>query len=901
VTTRLGAPRVDEANECIWWGDRRVDLAPKAFLVLVRLLQQRDRIVTKAQLLDAGWPNTHVSDGVLTLAINQLREALGDDARQPRFIETVHRRGYRWIGEPDHNRPGSDLQGSASAPGVPSIDHRETEHRGSAAGPSCVGRDAALGQLQHALANAAKGTRQLVFVTGEPGIGKTTLIEEFSRRACATSVAFARGQCVDGYGASEAFLPLSEALEGLSRESEGDGVVRLLHRVAPAWLLQLPRLVDAQALAELRRDLAGSNGERVMREFLDFVEEYTADRTLVIVLEDLHWSDHASLGALGALAARRGPARLLVVMSYRPAEAVAQFHPVTRLKHELKTRGQCIEIALSGLMRDDIASYLAGRFPEHRLSQELMDGLHRNTGGNPLFLRNALADFEQRGWLVERDGAWECTVDVATLVAAVPESTRAMIAFRFEGLEEMDLHLLEAASVAGPGFATPTLAAMLERHSADVEVACARLARAQEFLAEGHAAVWPDGRAVVQHSFRHALYQQVLYGRVSPARRQLLHRRAAECLEKGFGDDASTIAAQLALHFARGAEPQRAAEHHQVAARQALDRYAYDHAIDHLRAAIADLSGTPADADRDGRELLIYATMLQPMFARLSTHSGELLHVVEQIRAISARRETTPELLVSLAMLTGHFSMSGDMRSARATGEEMLARAEAVPWGEMMATVARGVLGYCQARQGELEVGVENLAASMNLPDMTSMLPIDPGITTTVEASVGCVLMGQVGRGLELWNDAMSRAEISRHPPTLVHAAMGAVRIGAILRDDELLERGAARIAALPEQMHEQWGPWVEIARSFTGSSRARSDSADRILRAGESLAAAGTPFYGLLYVLMATTALAACGRYDEADAQCTNALTLVRESGEAWCEPELLKLRSEIVGATSG
>jgi DNA-binding winged helix-turn-helix (wHTH) protein len=94
ASVRVGTPRGDDANQCIWWGDRRVDLTPKAFLVLRRLMQQPSQIVTKHDLLDAAWPDTHVSDGVLALAINQLREALGDDARQPRFIETVHRRGY---------------------------------------------------------------------------------------------------------------------------------------------------------------------------------------------------------------------------------------------------------------------------------------------------------------------------------------------------------------------------------------------------------------------------------------------------------------------------------------------------------------------------------------------------------------------------------------------------------------------------------------------------------------------------------------------------------------------------------------------------------------------------------------------------------------------------------------
>src|SRR5262249_49917850 len=147
-----------------------------------------------------------------------------------------------------------------------------------------------------AFASAANGARQMVFVTGEPGIGKTTLLDEFVRRLDTTNVLLAHGQCVDGYGTSEAYLPLLEAVERLCRESTSDDPVGLLRRLAPTWLLQLPRFLQSGEQDELRRMLAGSSGERMVRELRSFVEELTVDRTLVLALEDLHWSDHATVG-----------------------------------------------------------------------------------------------------------------------------------------------------------------------------------------------------------------------------------------------------------------------------------------------------------------------------------------------------------------------------------------------------------------------------------------------------------------------------------------------------------------------------------------------------------------------------------------------------------------------------
>ncbi len=697
ILTR-GAPRVDAGNECIWWGDRRVALGPKAFQVLRRLMQQPNQIVTKGDLLDAAWPDTHVSDGVLKLAINQLRAAFDDDVRQPRFIETVHRRGYRWVGG---RGPESSVLSAESGSLSTERGSLSTQHPGLRT--DFVGRDAVLAELERCYAQATTGQRQLVFVTGEAGIGKTAVLDAFvARRRDTEHVLLAHGQCVDGYGASEVYLPLLEAVERLCRASASGGLVDLLRRVAPTWLLQLPRLLTGEEHDELRRVLAGSVGDRMVRELLSFTEELTADRTLVLVLEDLHWSDHATIAALAALAARRDTARLLIVATYRPADSIAQQHPVIKLKYDLAARGHGSEIALQGLPPDEVGIYLARRFPDHHLPVALAPQLQAGTSGNPLFMLNALADFVQRGWLEERDGTWECTVDLPTLAGAVPDGTREMIAFRLQQLSPADLELLETASVIGASFATQGLAAILDRAPADIEAECARLADAAQFIAAGQVTTWPDGRAGMQHLFRHALYQQVLYGRVTPARRQVLHRRVAECLEQGFAHDAETIASQLALHCERGGDLERAVHHRRKAAAHAVRCHAYHQAIEQLRFAIADLAGMPAGPERDAQELRIYSQCVEPMFAvaTMTSGSAEFSHVIERLQSLSARGETTPELLQALATIAGHNLLAPNIPAARSACVQMVERAEAVPWGNIIALMGRSLLGGLPAGAG---------------------------------------------------------------------------------------------------------------------------------------------------------------------------------------------------------
>ena len=229
------APRFDRINQCLWWDDRRVELSANAFNLLRYLVERPNQLVTKSELLDAVWPDAYVVDAVLSVTISQLREAFGDAARQPRFIETVYGRGYRWVGylAPDEPPAATAVRDAGAAP--------------------IVGRDAALAELGAALARAAAGNRQLVLITGDPGIGKTALTDRFLASAAAPAAVSARGQCVDAYGMAEPYMPLLEAMQQLVRSI--DGAIDVLRAQAPTWLLQLPGLLSPGEHDELQRAL----------------------------------------------------------------------------------------------------------------------------------------------------------------------------------------------------------------------------------------------------------------------------------------------------------------------------------------------------------------------------------------------------------------------------------------------------------------------------------------------------------------------------------------------------------------------------------------------------------------------------------------------------------------------
>jgi predicted ATPase len=238
--------------------------------------------------------------------------------------------------------------------------------------PRLVGREAELAQLQQCWAQACAGRRQVVFISGEAGIGKTTLVDAFVAQVAPTApVWIGRGQCLEQYGAGEPYLPLLEALGRLGRGADGHQLVAVLQQQAPSWLLQLTALVPPEVFEALQRRTGGTARERMLRELAEAVEVLTAARPLVLVLEDLHWSDGATIDWLAYVARRREAARLLVLGTYRPAEAVVQAHPVRRVTQELLLHGQGVEVPVGLWAEAEVAAYLARRFGAEVLPTDL--------------------------------------------------------------------------------------------------------------------------------------------------------------------------------------------------------------------------------------------------------------------------------------------------------------------------------------------------------------------------------------------------------------------------------------------------------------------------------------------------------------------------------------------------
>jgi predicted ATPase len=302
-----------------------------------------------------------------------------------------------------------------------------------------AGRERELAVLHHALALALTGIRQLVFITGEAGLGKTALVEAFLTNLEASGPLWSGcGQCLDHYGAGEAYLPVLEALGRLCRGPDGQEVVALLGQQAPTWLVQMPGLIPADDLEAVQRRSAGATRDRMLRELAEALELLTARQPLLLVLEDLHWSDPSTLDLLAALAHRREPARLLVLGTYRPPDALQRGHPLPAVHHELQRHGHCLELPLSFLSTAAVATYLTACFPQAQLPAALLHLVQQRTAGNPLFLVTLVEDWVRRSRLVSADGAWTLRGALAEVASTMPESLRQMLEEQLERLSPQE-------------------------------------------------------------------------------------------------------------------------------------------------------------------------------------------------------------------------------------------------------------------------------------------------------------------------------------------------------------------------------------------------------------------------------------------------------------------------------
>jgi len=281
-----------------------------------------------------------------------------------------------------------------------------------------------------------------------------------------------------------------------------------------------------------------------------------------------------------------------------------------------------------------------------------------------------------QGWLAEVEGRWTLRVGLSEVQVGMPASLRQMLEAQFDRLRPEERRVLAVGSVAGVEFSAATVAAGLEDDVIRIEEQCATVERRTQWLRSCGEQTWPDGTVAGRYGFVHALYQEVLYSRLTAARRVYLHRQIGMRVETGYGLWAGEIAAELAMHFEQGRDARRAVTYLRQAADNALRRYANREAIDHLTRGLAVLNTLPETPERSQQELDLLLALGPALMATKGYGAAEVACTYAQALTLCQQTGETPQLFPALVGLHRFYVLRGELPKTRVLGERLLTLAQ---------------------------------------------------------------------------------------------------------------------------------------------------------------------------------------------------------------------------------
>ena len=859
-------------------GSDSVELRPKSLKVLHYLAARPGQLVTKGELFERVWSGRVVSESGLRLCVREIRAALEDNAGAPQYLETVVGRGYRYL-------EGRD--GRALLPDV--------------AGPM-VGRDSELLQLEDYYRSVVDGRSRFVLLGGEPGIGKTTLLNAFLDRVSeGNSAMLAQGQCVVHYGKEEPFGPLLEAVARLCHAENGTEVIEIFKRYAPMWLMQLPGLIEPFELERIQNQVEGTSPERMSREFCHAVENLTVKAPLILVVEDLHWAAVSTLDLVAALAQYPEASRLLILGTYRPADAVLYASSLRDIVRELKGHGDCEEMLLESLSKEDIGTYLSGRL-RGAIADDLSTRIYARTNGNPLFFVNLVEFLIRHQMLVRRDDCWAASEKAQRLEEAVPESLRSLILRRFEALSDESRHILEAASVVGLEFSGAATSAGLDQDSSEIDTKCEAMAAQGQFIEATTLETWPDGTMSGRYRFQHPLYVEILYEQLGEARRARIHRRVAERLEKGYGDRVNEIAATLAAHFDRGREPDREIRYRKLAAEQALQYHAYTEVIEQLERGLDAIAQLPESEATSEDELELLMLLGPCLIATQGYAAEEVEHTYNRAQQLYETLEKESYRFPVLWNLAGFRMVRAELTRSGPLVHQLLELANASGQEELL-LMAHSALGQQLFFEGNFEpanLQFDQVISRYDVERHGALADVysqeDPGIMCTSMDALALWFLGFPEESTARMESALAIAEKLSNPHGSALSLLFSSWLCQLRRDAKATQEQAEKLIEVCTQHSIYWLSYGHMLRGWAITQQTAEPEGLELVRHGLDEWRAGGSELGVPYCLgLLSETYRALGQIDAAQSSVEEALLLVDKNNDRWFESELHRLQGEL------
>ncbi|MGH7965756.1 MAG: serine/threonine-protein kinase PknK [Candidatus Binatia bacterium] len=787
-----------------------------------------------------------------------------------------------------------------------------------------VGRDTERAELARSFESAQAGQGFLLCVAGEPGIGKTTLVEDFLAQLGAGGVVqsqlpvaslnpdprtltpafwIARGRCSERLAGAEAYLPWLEALDSLLRGPGREAAARAMKQLAPTWYTQVVSLSSGDSVAAELRGRAALSQERLKRELSALLHELARQQPLVLFFDDVHWADASTVDLLAYIGNHLAALPLLIVVAYRPTEMALAQHPFVGVKLELQSRGVCREVALEFLNRSALAHYLALTFPAHRFSDDFVALLHTTTEGSPLFLVDMVRDLRERHVIAEEEGGWVLTQAVPDLARELPQSVRGMIERKIAQLNAADRRLLVGASVQGYEFDTAVVAKALAVDVAEMEERLAELERVHGFVCFVAEEEFPDRTPTVRYRFVHVLYQNALYNSLQPTRKAQWSGVVAQALVGYYGEKRETVAVELAHLYKTAREYGQAADYYLVAAQRAMQVFAYAEAIVLAGQGLDALKALPDSPSRRQQELALQLALGGALIAVQGFVLPEMGAIFTRIHELSQQIEDIPLRLRALKAVSSFYNMPGAFSVARELAEQMLGLARrlqdpaALVWAPYAVGSPLLFLGEFVAAGEHFEQGT-----ALCTPQQRRALALrdgwDPGVICGCSLATVLWHLGYAEQALTRLREALATAqEDISLIPNLVTTLVFAGWTHIYRREAQAVQQWAeATITLATDQGIAQSVMQGTIQRGWALVEQGRGEEGIAQLRQGiGAYLALGVEMSKPFYFALLAEACGKVGHPEEGLRAAAQGLAVVNKTGERQAEAELYRLTGQL------
>ena len=765
-----------------------------------------------------------------------------------------------------------------------------------------IGRQSELDQLHRAWEQAKAGHGQISAVMGEPGVGKSRLFYEFkllAQRGCLLLETFSVS-----HGKAYPYLPLIDLLKNYFQLTNQDDERQRREKITGKVLTldrgledTLPYLFFLLGLAEPTSSLQQMDGQIRRQRILEAIKRLllreSLNQPLLIIFEDLHWLDNETQAFLQLLSENVATARILLLVNYRP-----EYHHswsgktyFSQLRLDPLGNEQAEEM-LAALLNEASESPLPrGERARERVSDADLQPLKRfilaKTEGNPFFMEELVQTLREQGLF---------TAGIARLTdLRLPTTVQGILAARMDRLPAEEKSLLQTLAVIGREFSSSLLRKVVTQPEADLHRLLAHL-QAAEFVYEQPA--FPE----VEYIFKHALTQEVAYNSLLIERRKVLHERTAQAMEEVYSSRLEDHYSELAYHYSRSGNMQKAVDYLHLAGQQAVQRSANVEAITHLTTALELLKTRPDTPERSQQELTLQIALGVPLVITKGYSASEVGAVYSRARELCQQMGETPQLFSVLWGLWAFYNARAEFQTSHELGEQLLRLAENAQDLALFveAHFALGATLLCLGEFVPARVHLEKGIVLYNPPKHGShafLYGQDPGVGSLSWVVWDLWFLGYPDYALKRTHEALTLAQGLFHPYSLVYALIFAALLHRDRREVPLVrERAEAVIALCTEQrssfflamgtMLHGWG-LVQQGQGETGIGQIHKGLA--------AYRTTGAELWRPYFLCLLAEAYGNVGQTEEGLTVLAEALEAVHKTGERYYEAELYRLKGEL------